>query len=102
MIFILSFLMFCINSYLLLIINLLFPKNNWETEYEIFKNNNNFILQYFLFIINFLVLYYLDKLFLKHDLNKSIICIFASFVIIFVTLNYLINKFKNKLFKKIK
>lgn len=102
MIFILSFLMFCINSYLLLIINLLFPKNNWETEYEIFKNNNNFILQYFLFIINFLVLYYLDKLFLKHDLNKSIICISASFVIIFVTLNYLINKFKNKLFKKIK
>lgn len=102
MIFILSFLMFCINSYLLLIINLLFPKNNWETEYEIFKNNNNFILQYFLFIINFLVLYYLDKLFLKHDLNKSIIFIFASFVIIFVILNYLINKFKNKLFKKIK
>ena len=40
MIFILSFLMFGINSYLLLIINLLFPKNNWETEYEIFKKTN--------------------------------------------------------------
>ena len=99
--FFISFILFCINSYLLLIVNLLIPKNKWDSEYEIFKNNKNIIIQYVLIIFNIIFLYYFDKLFYNYNLNKSIILFIFILLIIFIILNILVNKFKNKLFKKI-
>ena len=100
-IFIITFILFLINSYLLLIINLLNPKNKWDSEYEVFKNNKNILLQYLLIIFNIIFLYYFDKLFYKHNLDKSINLFIFILLFIFIILNILINKFKNKLFEKI-
>lgn len=102
LLFIMSILLFCINSYLLLIINLLMPKNNWDMEYEIFKNNKNILIQYVFIIINILFLYYIKEVFYDYNFNKSLIIILSILIIIFIFLNLIINKFKNKLFKRIK
>ena len=102
MVFIISFLMFCINSYILSIVNLLMPKNEWETEYEIFKNNKNILIQYVLIFGNIFCLYYIDKALYDYNLNKCIFGIIVILGIIFIFLNILINKYKNKLFNKIK
>ena len=100
-IFIINFILFFINSYLLLIINLISPKNKWDSEYEVFKNNKNILLQYLLIIFNIIFLYYFNDLFKKHNLDKSIILFIFILLIIFIILNIFINKFKNKLFNKI-
>ena len=101
LLFFINFILYCINSYLLLIINLLIPKNKWNSEHEIFKNNKNFLIQYLLIIFNIIFLYYFDKLFYKHNMDKSIILFFIILIIIFIILNIFVNKFKNKLFEKI-
>ena len=100
-IFLLSVLLNIINSIILVIIDLLMPKLEWDEEYDILKNNKNKLLQYVLIILNILFLIYIKKIFEKIDLNISLI-IFGIILIIFLIItNYLIFKFKNKLFKKI-
>ena len=101
-IFILSFLMTIINSFLLVLIDLLLPKIDWDAEYEILKNNKNKILQYVLIIFNILFLIYFKKLFENNNLNKSLLIFMTFLIFTFIILNILINKYKNKLFKKIK
>ena len=99
--FIISFFMTSINSFILVLIDLLLPKINWDAEYEILKNNKNKILQYVLIIFNIVFLIYFNKVFNEKNLTKSL-CIFAIVLfIILIIINILFNKYKNKLFKKI-
>ena len=101
-IFILSILLFFINSYILSLIDLINPKLNWDSEFEILKNNKNKLTQYVLIIFNILFLIYFCKLFINFDLNNAIL-IFGIFILfIFIILNVAINKYKNKLFKKLR
>ena len=101
LLFFINFILYCINSYLLLIINLLIPKNKWNSEHEIFKNNKNFLIQYLIIIFDMIFLYYFNKLFYNYNLDKSINLFLIILIIIFIILNILVNKFKNKLFEKI-
>ena len=99
--FVSSVLMFCINSFILSLIDLLMPKINWDSEYEVFKNNKNKILQYVLLILNILFFVLIKDLFEKHNLEKSLIVFIVFLFSVFIILNFVINKYKNKIFKKI-
>ena len=99
--FIISFLLFLINSFILSLIDLLMPKLKWDAEYEILKNNKNKLLQYVLIVLNILFLIFINKLFKNHNLDKSLYTLIIILLIIFIIFNYIINKYKNKLYKKI-
>ena len=99
--FIISFLSFLINSFILSLIDLLMPKLKWDAEYEILKNNKNKLLQYVLIVLNILFLIFINKLFKNHNLDKSLYTLIIILLIIFIIFNYIINKYKNKLYKKI-
>ena len=97
----LSILMTCINSFILSLIDLINPKINWDAEYEILKNNKNKLLQYVLIILNILFLIYFEKLLIKIKFKFAILILAVILLFIFIILNIIINKFKNKLYKKI-
>ena len=99
--FAISFLLTMINSYILSIIDLLMPKLKWNAEYELFKNNKNKLLQYVLLILNIFLLIFINKMFRDHNLEKSLYTIIATFLVIFVAINYIIYKKKEKMYKKI-
>lgn len=99
--FVLSFLLILINSFILTLIDLLMPKINWDSEYEILKNNKNKLLQYVLIIFNILFLVYINKFFANYNLNDSLFIFIILLILIFIIFNLIINKLKNKLFKNI-
>lgn len=99
--FIISFLLNLINSIILIIIDLLMPKIEWDSEYEILKNNKNKLLQYVLIIFNIIFLIFIKNLFKNYNLNNSLIIFIIILIFIYTIINILINKYKNKLFKKI-
>lgn len=101
MMFVLSVLLIIINSVILCLIDLLMPKLEWDAEYEILKNNRNKLLQYVLIIFNILFLIFADKVFINHNLDKSIIVFGVVLFIILIIINMIIKKYSNKLFKKI-
>lgn len=100
-IFILSFILNLINSFILTLIDLLMPNLDWDSEYEILKNNKNKIIQYVLIIFNILFFIYIKKIFEKYNLNISLIIFGIILFIIFIIINLCIWKYKNRLFKKI-
>ena len=100
-IFILSALITIINSFILCLIDLRMPRLEWDAEYEILKNNKNKLLQYALIVFNILFLMFINRLFERHDLNKSLIFFTLFLIIILFIFNILISKYKNKLFNKI-
>ncbi len=100
-IFILNILFIFINSFILCLIDLINPKINWNAEYELLKNNKNKLLQYILIFLNILFLYYLDKIFIDHNLDISLLLFAFILLFIFVVMNLFINKYKNKLFERI-
>ena len=99
---VLSMILTIINSFILSIIDLYMPKLEWNSEYEVLKNNNNKILQYVLFILNILVLVFITKWFEKINLNTSIMILFVVFIAFLSIFNIIIYKNKNKLFNNIK
>ena len=99
--FVLSILLTIINSFILCLIDLLNPKLEWDAEYEILKNNRNKLLQYVLIIINILFLIFADKVFIEHNLDKSLIAFGIVLIMILITINVIIKKYNNRLFKKI-
>ena len=99
--FLISFLLNIINSIILILIDLLMPKLEWDAEYEILRNNKNKLLQYVLIIINILFLIYIEKVFEDYNLDISLWIFIGSLILILFIFNFIIWKFKNKLFKKI-
>lgn len=99
--FIISFLMIIINSFILTLIDLLMPKLEWDSEYEILKNSKNKLLQYVLIVFNVLFLNYIEKIFKKSNLDKSLYIFIGILICILIIFNILFSKFKNKLYKNI-
>lgn len=99
-IFILAFLLNIINSFILTLIDLINPKLNWKSEYEILQNNKNKLFQYSLIILNILFLIYINNI-LNFNINKSLFIFTFLLIFILLILNILIYKNINKLYKKI-
>lgn len=99
--FIISFLMIIINSFILTLIDLLMPKLEWDSEYEILKNSKNKLLQYVLIVFNILFLNYIEKIFKNYNLDKSLYILIGILFLILIIFNILFSKFKNKLYKNI-
>ena len=78
------------------------PKLEWDAEYEILKSSNNKLLQYALIVFNILFLIFINKLFNNHNLDKSLYAFMGGVTGILIIINYIIWKFRSKLFKKIK
>ena len=101
LIFVISFLLNCINSFILVLMDIRNPKINWDSQYELLKNNNNKMLQYVLLILNILFLNYIKKVLRGVELNIAILIFIIVLVIIIILLNFIVYKFKNEIFKKI-
>lgn len=100
-IFILGFLLNIINSYTMLIVDLLKPKLEWDTEYDVLKQNNNKIFQYVFTAIIIFLLVYFSKIFKNVDINLSIILTGIIFIIFILIINIIVKIKQKKLFKKI-
>ena len=96
-----SILLTIINSIILSLIDLCMPKLKWDAEYEILKNSKNKLLQYALIVFNILFLIYINKLFEKHNLNISLAIFAIVLIFIICVFNFIIYKFKNKVYRKI-
>ena len=77
------------------------PKLEWDSEYEILKNSKNKLLQYVLIVFNVLFLNYIEKIFKKSNLDKSLYIFIGILICILIIFNILFSKFKNKLYKNI-
>ncbi len=98
--FVFNILLILINSFILCIIDLINPKINWSAEYELSKNKNK-LLQLVLIVFNVLFLMYFYRIFEDLDLDIALSVFGAILLTIFVVMNLLINRYKNKLFAKI-
>lgn len=101
LVFISSMILNVLNSYSMIIVDLLNPKLEWDSEYEILKQNNNRYFQYAFTVIIILILVYLNKVLEGINLNLSIII--TSIVLLFILIIelILIKIRENKLMKKI-
>ena len=100
-IFILAMQLNIINSYIMLIVDLIRPKLEWDTEYDVLKQNNNKIFQYVFTVIIILFFMYLTKVFKNVDLNISLILSFIIFSIIILLINIFLYRNQKKLSQKI-
>ena len=102
-IFIISTIINIINSVLMVLVDLKRPNLNWNSEYQLIKQNSNKIFQYVLMIIIILLLLYMTSVFQNFDLNLivSIIILIVFFGIILLLINRYIKKRQNKIFKNI-
>ena len=73
LVFISSMILNVLNSYSMIIVDLLNPKLQWDSEYEILKQNNNRYFQYAFTVIVILILVYLNKVLEGINLNLAII-----------------------------
>ena len=91
-----------INNDILVIVDLLNPKINWESEYEVIKNNRNKIFQYFFTILIIVIYKYLGEIFKEVALINTCLCICIILITIAVLINITIKLNETKLFNKIK
>lgn len=101
LIFISSMILNVLNSYSMIIVDLLNPKLEWDSEYEILKQNNNRYFQYAFTVIVILILVYLNKVLEGINLNLAIIITSIVFLFILIIELILIKIRENKLMKKI-
>ena len=101
MVFILAMLLNIINSYSMLIVDLLKPKLDWDTEYAVLKQNNNKIFQYVFTVFIILLLIYLNKVLDDVSLVTSISVTGMVFTAVIVIINIFGKIKQNKLFEKI-
>ncbi|MEE0865578.1 MAG: hypothetical protein U0L98_02080 [Clostridia bacterium] len=100
-IFILGYLLNIINSYIMIIIDLLNPKLEWDSEYALLKQNNNKIFQYVFAIFVILFLVYLNNIFENSNLDFSIFLTEIIFIAIIIIINIFVFIKQKKLFRKI-
>lgn len=101
LVFISSMILNVLNSYSMIIVDLLNPKLEWDSEYEILKQNNNRYFQYAFTVIVILILVYLNKVLEGINLNLAIIITSIVFLFILIIELILIKIRENKLMKKI-
>lgn len=101
LVFISSMILNALNSYSMIIVDLLNPKLEWDSEYEILKQNNNRYFQYAFTVIVILILVYLNKVLEGINLNLAIIITSIVFLFILIIELILIKIRENKLMKKI-
>lgn len=101
LVFISSMILNALNSYSMIIVDLLNPKLEWDSEYEILKQNNNRYFQYAFTVIVILILVYLNKVLEGINLNLAIIITSIVFLFILIIELILIKIIENKLMKKI-
>lgn len=101
LIFVISIFMNFINSFLMLVVDLRRPILDWDSEYQITKNNPNKIFQYVFMIIMVLALMYLAKILRELSVILSLGIQLLIFMFVFVIINILIKKNIKKLFLKI-
>lgn len=101
LVFISSMILNALNSYSMIIVDLLNPKLEWDSEYEILKQNNNRYFQYAFTVIVILILVYLNKVLEGINLNLAIIITSIVFLFILIIEMILIKIRENKLMKKI-
>lgn len=100
-IFILAYLLNIINSYAMLIIDLINPKLKWDTEYALLKQNNNKIFQYVFTIASILLLIYESSVFEKINMDLSILLTGIIYLALIILIICVVKIKSNKLFKKI-
>lgn len=100
-IFILAILLNIINSYSMLYIDFLNPKINWDTEYEVLKQNKNKIFQYTFTVMIFVLLVFLNSTFEEINLDLAIFITGIIFGIIVLILTILAKRKEKKIFRKI-
>ena len=100
--FILAILLNIINSYSMLIVDLIRPKLEWDTEYEVFKQNNNKIFQYAFSIIIILLLMYFNNIFKDVEINTALMITALILLILIILILFIVKKIENKLLNKIK
>lgn len=100
-IFVLAMLLNIINSYSMLLIDLLRPKLNWDTEYAVLKQNNNKIFQYVFTVLIIVLLIYLYKIFENVNLDIALLITGMLFVTIVLIINIVVKIKQNELFKRI-
>lgn len=101
LVFISSMILNVLNSYSMIIVDLLNPKLQWDSEYEILNQNNNRYFQYAFTVIVILILVYLNKVLEGINLNLAIIITSIVFLFILIIELILIKIRENKLMKKI-
>lgn len=101
LVFISSMILNVLNSYSMIIVDLLNPKLEWDSEYEILKQNNNRYFQYAFTVIVILILVYLNKILEGINLNLAIIITSIVFLFILIIELILIKIRENKVMKKI-
>ena len=74
---------------------------DWNSEYEVVKQNNNKLYQYVLTIFIVLLLNYFSKIFFDINLDFACILILIISIIILIIVNKIIKINKNRLFKKL-
>lgn len=100
--FILAILLNIINSYSMLIVDLIRPKLEWDTEYEVFKQNNNKIFQYAFSVIIILLLMYFNNIFKDVEINTALMITALILLILIILILFIVKKIENKLLNKIK
>lgn len=100
--FILAILLNIINSYSMLIVDLIRPKLEWDTEYEVFKQNNNKIFQYAFSVIIILLLMYFNNIFKDVEINTALMITTLILLILIILILFIVKKIENKLLNKIK
>ena len=85
----------------MLVVDLRRPILDWDSEYQITKNNPNKIFQYVFMIIMVLALMYLAKILGELSVILSLGIQLLIFMFVFVIINVLTKKNIEKLFLKI-
>ena len=102
-IFIIATIINIINSLLMVLVDLKRPNLNWNSEYQLIKQNSNKIFQYILTIIIVLLLIYMTSIFQNFNSNIyiSMFILFVFFAIILLIISKYIKKKQFKIFKNI-
>lgn len=100
-IFILALLLNIINSYSMLIIDFLNPKLNWDTEYEVLKQNKNKIFQYVFTVLIILFFIYLGNVLIKINIQYAVLITGIIFLVYILIINILVKAYSKKIFSKI-
>ena len=85
----------------MLYIDFLNPKINWDTEYEVLKQNKNKIFQYTFTVMIFVLLVFLNSTFEEINLDLAIFITGIIFGIIVLILTILAKRKEKKIFRKI-
>ncbi len=100
-IFMILILLNIINSKLMLLIDLIKPIINWDSEYEINKNQNNKIFQYAFSIFIIIFITYLVKVLNGTNLIMAYLVFVDIFMLLLFIINFIVKLKINKLFNKI-